>query len=158
MLTVDASTIGAASISNGENALTYQDIVGILPALSPNMKRALLILFAAALVVQGCGGDDKPTLPDGVGTISVVIIDTTGTIPGSTPGEPTVVEGANVSLQARTHEYVDVTDADAGVADFSLLPAGELCREVTGAALSIEPYLDYLTTKFGEIYGFDPSA
>ena len=40
----------------------------------------------------------------------------------------------------------------------SLLPAGELCREVTGAALSIEPYLDYLTTKFGEIYGFDPSA
>jgi len=43
LLTVDASTIGAASISNGENALTYQDIVGLLPVLSPNMKRALLI-------------------------------------------------------------------------------------------------------------------
>lgn len=43
LLTVDASTIGAASISHGENALTYQNIVGLLPALSPNMKRALLI-------------------------------------------------------------------------------------------------------------------
>lgn len=43
LLTVDASTIGAASISHGENALSYQEIVGLIPALSPNMKRALLI-------------------------------------------------------------------------------------------------------------------
>jgi len=34
----------------------------------------------------------------------------------------------------------------------SLLPAAELCREVTGAALGIEPYLAYLDTKFTEIY------
>jgi carboxypeptidase Taq len=34
----------------------------------------------------------------------------------------------------------------------SLLPAAELCREVTGAALSIEPYLEYLDAKFTEIY------
>jgi hypothetical protein len=89
------------------------------------MKRTMLILFAVALAVQGCGSDDKPTMPDGVGQISVVIIDTTGTIPGSTPGIPTVVEGANVSLQARTHEHVEVTDAETGIADFNLLPAGE---------------------------------
>lgn len=43
LLTVDSSTIGAASISHGENVLTYQRIVNLLPALSPNMKRALLI-------------------------------------------------------------------------------------------------------------------
>ncbi len=43
LLTVDASTIGAASISHGENALSYQQIVGLIPALSPDMKRALLI-------------------------------------------------------------------------------------------------------------------
>ncbi len=38
---------------------------------------------------------------------------------------PAVVAGANVSLQARTHEYVEVTDAETGVADFNLLPAGD---------------------------------
>jgi spermidine synthase len=43
LLTVDASTIGAASISHGENLLTYQKIVTLIPALVPHMKRALLI-------------------------------------------------------------------------------------------------------------------
>lgn len=43
LLTVDASTIGAASISHGENLLTYQKIVTHIPALVPNMKSALLI-------------------------------------------------------------------------------------------------------------------
>lgn len=43
LLTVDASTIGAASISHGENLLTYQKIVTHIPALLPNMKSALLI-------------------------------------------------------------------------------------------------------------------
>lgn len=43
LLTVDASTIGAASISHGENLLTYQKIVTLLPALVPKMKHALLI-------------------------------------------------------------------------------------------------------------------
>lgn len=43
LLTVDASTIGAASISHGENLLTYQKIVAHIPALMPAMKKALLI-------------------------------------------------------------------------------------------------------------------
>lgn len=43
LLTVDASTIGAASISHGENLLTYQKIVTHIPALVTNMKSALLI-------------------------------------------------------------------------------------------------------------------
>jgi carboxypeptidase Taq len=34
----------------------------------------------------------------------------------------------------------------------SLLLAGDLCREVTGGSLSPRPYLDYLKSKFGEIY------
>lgn len=42
-LTVDASTIGAASLSHGENVLTYQKIVSLIPSLSPNMNRALLV-------------------------------------------------------------------------------------------------------------------
>ncbi len=43
LLTVDASAIGAATISRGENILTYQEIVSLLPALAPDMKHALLI-------------------------------------------------------------------------------------------------------------------
>ncbi len=43
LLTADASTIGAASLSNGENALTYQKIAGLIPALAPGMSHALLI-------------------------------------------------------------------------------------------------------------------
>ncbi|MBK6957850.1 fused MFS/spermidine synthase [Nitrosomonas sp.] len=43
LLTVDASTIGAASISHGENVLTYQKIVNLLPILAPNIKHALLV-------------------------------------------------------------------------------------------------------------------
>jgi spermidine synthase len=42
-LTADASMIGAANISDGANRLTYQDIVGLIPAIKPNIKKALLI-------------------------------------------------------------------------------------------------------------------
>jgi hypothetical protein len=88
------------------------------------MRNIYLILLACALAVSGCS-NEKPSDPDGEGIISIVIVDTTGTIPGSTPGEPAVVEGAIVSLQAKTHEYVTTADAEDGVADFSGLPAGE---------------------------------
>ncbi|MBK8816340.1 MAG: fused MFS/spermidine synthase [Methylococcaceae bacterium] len=42
-LTADASMIGAANISDGLNRLTYQDIVGLIPAIKPSIKKALLI-------------------------------------------------------------------------------------------------------------------
>lgn len=43
LLTSDASTIGAASISSGVSWLPYQQIVGLIPGLRPDMQRALLI-------------------------------------------------------------------------------------------------------------------
>ena len=43
MLASDASVIGAASLSKGTNALTYQDIVELIPGIAPPMRRALLI-------------------------------------------------------------------------------------------------------------------
>jgi spermidine synthase len=42
-LTADASMIGAANMSDGQNRLTYQDIVGLIPAIKPTIKKALLI-------------------------------------------------------------------------------------------------------------------
>jgi spermidine synthase len=47
LLMSDASTIGAASIATGESRLTYQDIVHLIPALVPDMRRALLIGLGA---------------------------------------------------------------------------------------------------------------
>ncbi|CCE23555.1 fused MFS/spermidine synthase [Methylotuvimicrobium alcaliphilum] len=47
MLTSDASTIGAASISTGKNLLIYQEIVGLIPALRPSMQRALIVGLGA---------------------------------------------------------------------------------------------------------------
>ncbi len=42
-LTSDASMIGAANISDGVNRLLYQDIVAMIPAIKPAIKKALLI-------------------------------------------------------------------------------------------------------------------
>lgn len=53
LLTADASTIGAASISNGQSRLSYQDIVAFLPALSKEkMQRALIIGLGAGHMAQ----------------------------------------------------------------------------------------------------------
>ena len=43
VLTMDSSIIGAASLSSGENALSYQNIVEFLPRIKPETQRALLI-------------------------------------------------------------------------------------------------------------------
>lgn len=52
LLTADASTIGAASISHGKNVLTYQKIVEMIPSFAPNMKQALLIGQGAGHMVS----------------------------------------------------------------------------------------------------------
>jgi len=48
LLTADASTIGASSISDGQSRLSYQEIVGLIPALTEKkMTRALIIGLGA---------------------------------------------------------------------------------------------------------------
>ncbi|MGZ8225062.1 MAG: fused MFS/spermidine synthase [Methylococcaceae bacterium] len=49
LLTSDASTIGASSINSAQSRLSYQDIVGLIPALTPDhkMTRALIIGLGA---------------------------------------------------------------------------------------------------------------
>ncbi len=82
---------------------------------------------------------------------------------------PTYTLGNLYAAQLFTAARQQIPDLDASVArgDFgpllgwlrreihgraSLLMAGDLCREVTGATVSTEPYLSYLRAKFGEIY------
>lgn len=47
VMTSDASAIGAETISNGENRLTYQNIVDALPSLAPGIRRALVVGLGA---------------------------------------------------------------------------------------------------------------
>ena len=82
------------------------------------------VLASLVFTLLGCG-NDMPQNPDGDRFISVVVADTTGTIPGSTPGEPYFLEGAQVSLDSRTHQYQAVTETDQnGVATFENVVAG----------------------------------
>lgn len=58
LLSVDASVIGAAALDSGANALVYQQVVPLLPALVPNLQKTLLIgqgagHMAGALASQG---------------------------------------------------------------------------------------------------------
>jgi hypothetical protein len=79
----------------------------------------MLVLFAAC-------SSEKPLAPDGEGVITLLLVDTTGTLPGAVPGEPAVLQGATVSLQARSHEYVDASESDeTGIAGFTGLAAGD---------------------------------
>lgn len=47
LLSSDASVIGAASLSDGLNRLTYQDIVGLIPTIKPDIKKALIVGLGA---------------------------------------------------------------------------------------------------------------
>jgi len=47
LLSSDASVIGAASLSDGQNRLTYQDIVGLIPVIKPGMEKALVVGLGA---------------------------------------------------------------------------------------------------------------
>lgn len=89
-------------------------------------KTTVLIMTLVLLAALAACEREKPAAVDGDGIISIAIVDTTGTMPGSVPGEPMVIPEAQVSLQARTHEQVETAESnDSGTADFAGLPAGE---------------------------------
>ncbi len=102
-----------------------------------NMKTTISII-TVLLLFAACSGE-KPSAPDGNGSLSLLLVDTTGTIPGSSPGEPTILAGAKVSIQARTHEYVDAGESNGkGLAGFAGLAAGDYTifarREIVAGA------------------------
>jgi hypothetical protein len=88
------------------------------------MRKSAGLLLVMLVITVGCG-EDKPLAPDGNSAINIAIVDTSGFFPGSVSGEPMLVPGVSVSIQARTQEYVDAMQSEDGVADFSELPAGE---------------------------------
>lgn len=102
LLTVDASTIGAATISHGENVLTYQKIVDILPALTPPVNRALLI-------GQGAGHMAMTLKQYGIVTdtleIDPAVAEAASRYFGFTPSGKTIIGDARYEIRKLTDKY-----------------------------------------------------
>ncbi|MBS0422877.1 MAG: fused MFS/spermidine synthase [Proteobacteria bacterium] len=102
LLTVDASTIGAATISHGENVLTYQKIVDILPTLTPQISRALLI-------GQGAGHMAMTLKKYGIVTdtleIDPAVAEAASRYFGFTPSGKTIIGDARYEIRKLTGKY-----------------------------------------------------
>ncbi len=82
------------------------------------------VLIVLILAVTGCG-NDMPNIPDGDKMVYIAVIDTSGSIPGSAPGDTCYLEGAYVSLDSRTHQFQAIAESDVnGVAVFENIVAG----------------------------------
>lgn len=85
---------------------------------------AVILSLAAAFLI-GCG-EEMPEMPDGEGYLEVSVADTSGLFGGMETGPIYLVDGAEIHLSARNHEYNMVTTTDIfGVAAFSDLPTGD---------------------------------
>ena len=103
LLMSDASTIGAASLSSGENRLTYQDIVRLIPVLAPDMKRALLIGQGAghmATTLRDRNGIVTDTLE-----IDPAVADAASAFFGFTPIGKAIVGDARYEIRRLTAPY-----------------------------------------------------
>jgi predicted membrane-bound spermidine synthase len=103
LLMSDASTIGAASLSSGENRLTYQDIVQLIPALAPDVKRALLIGQGAghmATTLRDRNGIVTDTLE-----IDPAVADAASAFFGFTPIGKAIVGDARYEIRRLTGPY-----------------------------------------------------
>ncbi len=123
------------------------------------MKRTLPYILTGLIVLLSACGMETPTALDGNGMISVVVIDTSGAMPGAEPGEPFLIEMAEVNLQARSQEFrVTGYSDEEGYAGFDRLAAGEYSlfartEIVAGAQKKVfTGYLDITITGTGEVH------
>ncbi len=92
MLTADASMIGAANIPDGVNRLIYQDIVALIPAIKPSIKKALLI-------------------GQGAGHMAMTLRDRYGIVTDTLEIDPAVAEAATTHFGFKPNGKAIVGDA-----------------------------------------------
>ncbi len=110
-----------------DNKKSSEKISRITELFSHTIYRtvAVIIFVLAAAVMTGCG-EDMPEMPDGEGYLEVAVADTSGLFGGIESMPINFVDGAEIHLSARNHEYNMVTTTDmSGVASFYDLPTGD---------------------------------
>jgi spermidine synthase len=131
MLTSDASVIGAASISKGNNALTYQDIVELIPAISPHVRRALLIGQGAGHMAMGLR--DKYRIVTDTIEIDPAVDDAARSYFGFTPTGKAVVGDARYEIRRLTGPYdLIILDCFTGGSEPSHLLTQETLAQLRG--------------------------
>ncbi len=103
LLLADASTIGAASLSSGENRLAYQEIVRLIPALAPDMKRALLIGQGAGHMATTLG--ERNRIVTDTLEIDPAVADAASAFFGFTPIGKAIVGDARYEIRRLTGPY-----------------------------------------------------
>ena len=92
ILSADASMIGAANIPDGINRLMYQDIVALIPAIKPSIKKALLI-------------------GQGAGHMAMTLRDRFGIVTDTLEIDPAVAEAASKHFGFKPNGLAIVGDA-----------------------------------------------
>jgi spermidine synthase len=92
ILSADASMIGAANIPDGINRLMYQDIVALIPAIKPSIKKALLI-------------------GQGAGHMAMTLRDRFGIVTDTLEIDPAVAEAASKHFDFKPNGLAIVGDA-----------------------------------------------
>lgn len=89
------------------------------------MNTILRALICIACVSLLACSEDMPGAPDGRGTVTVMVVDSSGLLPGSVPGVPFALDSAEVRLKSRSHEFNTLTyTGQDGVAEFEKLVSG----------------------------------
>jgi hypothetical protein len=70
------------------------------------LRRCILLFLLFPVVFPAGCAVEPPTTPDGAGSITVVVVDTSGIMPGSVAGEPFAVDSTSVSLKSKSHEHL----------------------------------------------------
>jgi spermidine synthase len=104
LLTADASVIGAASISRrAESRLAYQDIVQLILALAPNIKRALLLGLGAGHMAMSLG--DRYGIATDTLEIDPAVADAATRYFGFTPTGQSIVGDARYEIRRLKGPY-----------------------------------------------------
>ncbi|NOT10797.1 MAG: fused MFS/spermidine synthase [Methylococcaceae bacterium] len=131
VLTSDASAIGAAGIAHGENRLTYQSIVGLIPAMAPPMKRALIIGLGAGLmkkVLSDQYGIETDTLE-----IDPAVADAAVDFFGFTPAGMSIIGDARYEIRHLKGPYdLIIHDCFTGGTEPSHLLTVETLKQLRG--------------------------
>ncbi len=148
ILTSDASMIGAANINDGANRLTYQDIVALIPAIKPSIKKALLIGQGAGHMAMALR--DKYGIVVDTLEIDPAVAAAANTYFGFQPNGKAIIGDARYEIRHLTESYdLIIHDCFTGGSEPSHLLTVETLQQLKGL-LSPQGILALNFVAFGE--------